>query len=251
MPKITNLPFKPTPEQKAASYDRVVTRLQSAGSGIKPNPPRSLIAQSGSRKVLVTWNSPVQDIDGGGYRVYKDTESNLYSEIRDPENRQIEVSATSGSTPNTINIFVSRVDASGAESRKVWVQGKPVAESGAPSDPTPPTGWDREPTGCVEEGTPVDAPEGTTVEKIPNSDWIVLHMGDREPLTMHPDTLVAVWKKASELSVFDRVDSGADGSWRRPQCIASEERESVKEKRTCPGGTYRARGVRLHNLKKE
>lgn len=252
MAKVTDLAFGATSLQIATDKDRVMTRIQSVGVGVKPNPPRSVTPQSGARKIVLTWVAPDQDIAGGGYRVYKDTEINLYKDIQDPSCRQVEVNASSGATPNKINVFVSRVDPSGVESRKVWVQCAPTAEAGAPADPSPPPDWDQEPHGgCVEVGTPCEDPDGTTIERVPNSDWVVLDMGDRPPVWMHPSTLVSVWKRASELTVVDRIDSDANGGWRSPKGLSYVRKDSEKEMRRCPGGVYRARGLRLHNKRKE
>jgi hypothetical protein len=102
--------------------------------------------------------------------------------------------------------------------------------------------------GCVEEGTIVEVPEGTIEELLPCEDWIVLDCGDG-PLSMHPDTLVSVFKKARELTVFDRIEVKG-GLWRTG--IADYcKGKGVKVKRTCPGGVYHAGPsmVRIHNSK--
>jgi hypothetical protein len=103
--------------------------------------------------------------------------------------------------------------------------------------------------GCVEVGTPVEQPEGTQIEVLPCSEWVGLKLRDREIVQMHPDTLVSVWVKASELTTDSRIDCDDEGRWQKPEAITQTFRASFKEKRKCPGGTYRARGIRLHNAK--
>lgn len=105
------------------------------------------------------------------------------------------------------------------------------------------------PSGCVEEGTFTICPVGTFAERLPNSDWIELDLGDGV-LAMAPDTLVSVWKKASELTREDRVEVKGAG-WRKPESIMVSRREGFKIRRTCPGGTYFAGPslARLHNVK--
>lgn len=102
--------------------------------------------------------------------------------------------------------------------------------------------------GCVEEGTVVEAPEGTTLEVLPCSEWVVIQM-DEGHLAMHPDTLVSVFKKASELTGNDRIE--VKGAHWQKAVISKEIRKGFKVKRTCPGGIYHAGPalVRLHNQK--
>ena len=103
--------------------------------------------------------------------------------------------------------------------------------------------------GCVEEGTVVEIPAGTTEELVACDEWVFIDLGDG-PLLMHPDTLVSVFKPAGELTTEDRIEvKGA--FWRKPEYVGSERRRGVKVKRTCPGGVYFAGPnlVRLHNFK--
>lgn len=105
------------------------------------------------------------------------------------------------------------------------------------------------PAGCVELGTEVIAPEGTIEVHEPCSEWVALDLGDG-PLVMHPETLVAVWKRAKDVHIFDRVEvEGAN--WKFPKSKVLLFREGTKVKRTCPGGTYLAgpSRIRLHNVK--
>ena len=104
--------------------------------------------------------------------------------------------------------------------------------------------------GCVEVGTPCEDPPGTIVRRELCSEWVVIDMGGGQtPLVVAPDTLVSVWKRARQLGLSDLIDTGTEGEMAQPRCIRREERNSVKEKRKCPGGVYRARGIRLHNMK--
>jgi len=106
--------------------------------------------------------------------------------------------------------------------------------------------------GCVELGTPVEFPAGSTVteEVVPNSDWIAVRVRGREAVNMHPDTLVCVFKKASELHRGDRVEVDEGGQWLPLESALTFYRDGLKVKRTVkPGGKYQARGLWLHNVK--
>lgn len=105
----------------------------------RPSPPRNLLAQSGSRKVLVTWDAPESMNEIIGYRIYTVNENALLDSIYDPNVRQYSVPTSSGATPPVINIFISSFSKRD-ESAKVQVQGSATAEAGAPSDPPPPAG---------------------------------------------------------------------------------------------------------------
>lgn len=108
--------------------------------GVKrPQPPRNLQAQSASRKVQLFWDQPGDTSGLIGYRIYADNENSLLDSIYDPNVRQYNAPASSGSTPPTRNFFVSSFSKRG-ESAKVQVQGAATAESGAPADPAPPAG---------------------------------------------------------------------------------------------------------------
>lgn len=108
------------------------------GDNTKPQPPRNLQAQSGSRKVLVTWDAPADPSGIAGYKVYTANEDQLLDTINDPNVRQYNVPASSGATPSVMNVFISSFSAQ-RESALVQIQGSATAESGAPSDPAPPT----------------------------------------------------------------------------------------------------------------
>jgi hypothetical protein len=116
----------------AADFTRV------NGANRRPQAPRNPQAQSGSRKVLVTWDAPLVTDGILGYKIYKDTESQLLDTLNDPNVRQYSVPSSAGSSPPTINIFISSFTKRD-ESQKVQVQGAATAESGAPTDPSVPT----------------------------------------------------------------------------------------------------------------
>jgi hypothetical protein len=105
--------------------------------------------------------------------------------------------------------------------------------------------------GCVEDGTFVVEPRGSTQVIEENSDWIALTVPKHEPINMHPDTLVTVYRKASELEPGDRIAVGFHGKWRTDWTKEAFTRPSRKVKRACPGGRYRAGSalVELHNSK--
>jgi hypothetical protein len=105
---------------------------------------------------------------------------------------------------------------------------------------------------CVEEGVPVEFPAGSIVseELIPLREWIGVKVPGQEAVLMDPDTLVAVWKKASEMRAGDRVDVGDCGQWEELESAERVEKQSRKVKRIVePGHQYRARRIRVHNAK--
>lgn len=113
--------------------------IRQNGITARPQPPRNLQAQSGSRKILVTWDAPLV-IDGlTGYAIYTENEGSLLATINDVSVRQYSVPASAGSSPPTKNVFVSCLSKNG-ESVKVQIQGKASVEAGAPADPTVPPG---------------------------------------------------------------------------------------------------------------
>lgn len=130
--------------------ENAATVLQVSGSRKRPDPPRSIIAQPGSLEVLLTWNSPYRSGDISGWRIYKDTESNLVDSIQDPNVRQARIKVPA----NTSTAFyISAVNAMGTESIKVQVIAKAntdqLVASGGTSGTTPslPPGYSNEPSG--------------------------------------------------------------------------------------------------------
>jgi hypothetical protein len=129
--------------EKAANEEkqRFAEIVAQRGSTDIPPRPRDLMAQSGARKVLLTWSLAEGDEITARWRIYKDTESNLVMEIADRGTRQMFLDVTSGATPPTVNFFVSGLSKLGTEGPKVQVQGKATVEAGAPSDPAVPPGY--------------------------------------------------------------------------------------------------------------
>lgn len=110
------------------------------GSQDRPGAPRSILTQSGSRKVVLTWDLPNLRTNVKGYKIYTGTEKSLAAIIRDGNVRQYSLDASSGTTPPTQNIFISSFTSAGIESYKAQVQGAAIAETSAPPDPPPPAG---------------------------------------------------------------------------------------------------------------
>lgn len=116
--------------------------IRQRGTNKQPDPPRDLIAQSAPRAVQITWGLPPGNpTDITGWKIYSPDENTLVATIGDRGTRQYLVPSTSGSTPPTVNIFVSSINALGIESAKVLIQGKATAEAGAPSQPATPPGF--------------------------------------------------------------------------------------------------------------
>lgn len=128
------------PDGTYLDKDAAKTFFRVNGSQRMPGLVRSVQAQSGSRKLVVTWDLPDDRADIKGYKVYTGTERSLLDTIKDGNVRQYQIPASSGSTPTTTNVFISAFNLAGIESKKVQVQGTATAEAGAPSDPPPPAG---------------------------------------------------------------------------------------------------------------
>ena len=118
-----------------------------------PSPPRSLILQSGSLEVLLTWNAP-EDMRGvDSFYIYQDTENNLVWKSPDRSTRQYRAKVPAD-TP--VAFYVSCVSKAGRESPKVQVIGKAntdkYVQTGTSGEtggtaPSVPPGWIDEPTG--------------------------------------------------------------------------------------------------------
>lgn len=124
---------EPLDQQSAIGFAR------QNGTTARPQPPRNLQAQSGSRKILVTWDSPIVADGIVGYKIYTENEGSLLDTLYDPNVRQYSVPSSAGSSPPTKNIFISSFSKNN-ESVKVQIQGKASVEAGAPTDPTVPPG---------------------------------------------------------------------------------------------------------------
>lgn len=130
-----------TPTDIAQERVRASDYIQVRGTARMPRPPLGLIIAPAPRGVLVTWNLPVLHADITGWRIYKNDESTLYGQINDPGVRQEFVETTAGSPSVVTNVFVSSINALGVESPKIQIQGKASTESGAPTMPTVPPGF--------------------------------------------------------------------------------------------------------------
>jgi hypothetical protein len=113
--------------------------IRQNGTTSRPQPPRNLQAQSGSRKILTTWDAPIVADGIVGYKIYTENENSLLDTLSDPNVRQYSVPASAGSSPPTKNIFISSFSKNN-ESVKVQIQGKASVEAGAPTDPSVPAG---------------------------------------------------------------------------------------------------------------
>lgn len=194
-----------------------------------------------------------------GWNVYTPDESTFYQRINGVNNRRCDVNVSTGTTPTATAVFVSAIGASDTnESTKTQGIGTPTAETGAPTDPPPPTGStgggiDRSP--CTEIGTELEFPFGSEVTKWiePCSEWYGLKLPSRPKVNLAKGTLVKVWIPVEEILSDHRIAIDGNGSWATGAEINHEIRESQKQCVTVkPGGEYRAKesGVELHNLKK-
>lgn len=149
---------------RQSTEQRYIARSQAAdltrvrGTTRVPQPPRDLIAQSAPRGILVTWNYPADNRDIQRWRVYKDNENTLFAEIKDRGTRQCFVDATAGASPPTVNIFVSSMSIAGVESPLLQVQGKAIAEAGAPTLPPAPPEYTKVGSGGADLSTDYQTP---------------------------------------------------------------------------------------------
>lgn len=128
-------------QQRLTARNQATTMVITQGTSKIPLPPRDVFAQSGPRGVLLNWRPPGGfNTDIAGWRIYKDNESSLFAEIKDPATTQHFVDATAGSTPPVTNFFVSSINKTGVESGKVQIKASAISESSAPTMPsTPPS----------------------------------------------------------------------------------------------------------------
>lgn len=126
-------------KQNARAQADDMTKVR--GTARIPGMPRDAFAQSGPRGVLLNWRLPSGlSSDVAGFRIYKDDESKLFAQVKDPTTTQFFVETTAGSSPPVTNFFVSCINNLGIESGKVTITGSASVEAGAPSMPvTPPT----------------------------------------------------------------------------------------------------------------
>jgi hypothetical protein len=105
---------------------------------------------------------------------------------------------------------------------------------------------------CVEVGTPVTIPAGATVTEklIEQDDWVAVKVRGDEPVLMTPNTLVAIWVQARHLKGGEYADVGDNGEIEQITSAVRLVRKSQKVARVVnPHHWYRARRLRLHNLK--
>jgi hypothetical protein len=158
---LPNGAYNPTPQQRRDISDRILTR----GTGRRPDPPRDVFFQSGSRGGLITWKLPVVNWDVAGYRIYKDTENNLYEEIKDRGRRQeyIELSAAA-SSPLVITAIARASNVVTVTVNNSYRQGDSIVVAGVTSATTTfdgtftltsasATGFTFAQTGATESGT--------------------------------------------------------------------------------------------------
>lgn len=126
--------------QKPVERIKTSERMKVRGTSRVPGSPRDVFLQPGPRGVLVNWRGPANGLDVAGWKIYKDNETSLFAEIHEPSTTQHFIETTAGTTPPTVNIFVSAINKLGVESPLVQAQGSALAETGAPTMPsTPPT----------------------------------------------------------------------------------------------------------------
>lgn len=131
-----------TPADKMQARLQTVDFIRQRGTAKVPPPPRDLQAQASSRGILVTWAMPDSDQNLiSGWKIYKDDDNTLFASISDRGARQYLIPATAGSSPPTVNIFISSVNPLGLESNRVQIQGSSTAETGAPSVASAPPGF--------------------------------------------------------------------------------------------------------------
>lgn len=128
---------------RALDKYNATNQIVNNGAPSPPSAPRNVVVQSASRGLYVTWNLPQSNSDITGWRVYQNTESNLVATLSDPGTRQLFIPASSGSTPPTVTIFVSSLNALGVESAKASSIGTATVEAGAPGVPGAPPGFNQ------------------------------------------------------------------------------------------------------------
>ena len=83
-----------------------ITPQITLGARRRPDPPRSLISQSGTQKAVLTWSGPVNMRGVDGWRVFVDSDTQLFATIYDPTTKKIEIPVTaSGSRFAAVSSF--------------------------------------------------------------------------------------------------------------------------------------------------
>lgn len=117
------------------------------GSRRQPAPPRSLVAQPGSFKSVITWNDPQDSRGIVGYVVYLDKETSPFARVGLVSPR-VEVPLTSGAARQ---VMITSINQLGVESQRAYVTATSATDTynggSAGSSPSAPPSWPNEPTG--------------------------------------------------------------------------------------------------------
>lgn len=125
--------------------------IEANGTATQPQAPRDVFFQPGSRGGLLTWKLPLKNSNIIGYRIYKGDEDTLYKAIQDRGRRQEYIELPAGTPTSTVfALFVSCLNSSGVESRKVWTDAAASPETGAPTIPSPPPEYASEGAGGID-----------------------------------------------------------------------------------------------------
>lgn len=136
---LRNYGINMNPMEKQIAKAQAADMVRSRGTGKVPKPPRDLFVQSAPRGILLNWRPNAGfNNDVAGFRIYKDNETSLFAEIRDPSTTQHMIDTTASSSPPVVNLFVSSFNKLGMESPLVMVQGQAEVEAGAPPMPGTP-----------------------------------------------------------------------------------------------------------------
>lgn len=190
-----NMTAQDRAQARRDAQDTVIAR----GTDRKPDAPRDVVLTPAPRGLLANWRAPAFAAgDLAGFRIYKDDETKLFAEIRDPTATQHFVEATAGTTPPTTNIFVSSVSKLGRESAKVMAQGAAIAETGAPAMPTTPATYTTQYATATTSGSRSSCFSGNT-----------------RVYTLHK------WKRIEEIESGDRVCSRL--GWKRVAFVEVHE----------------------------
>lgn len=127
--------------QTAAEIRAGADILSLKGTSDRPDSPRDLRYLASSRGALIFWSLPTSFSDIVKWRIYKDTEVNMITELSDRGTRQVTIELTSGTTPPVTNIFVTSVNAAGRESIPAHIQAQATAETGAPAAASAPADY--------------------------------------------------------------------------------------------------------------
>lgn len=139
--KFPTMHTPPGTAERAEEKRKAAEQLKIRGADVKCKPPRSVMCQGGSRKLVTTWELPADTKGITGWNVYSPDENTRYAHVEGLSNRRcdVAVSPNPAATPLAVPVFVSSCGPSGVnESQKTQGSGTPTAEATAPVDPTPP-----------------------------------------------------------------------------------------------------------------